>query len=165
MKRAAFFVALLASASRVGAAGIGLFADPDCGSCNLSIPAPPGIGTFYVAAQTAGDPVFQRYGIDGLEFRIAGLPPGWLAFPVALLFEVPGADEAVRLVRSRYGNQLARMVELLDSQSAADAARADLVRAEIDLLQARGDLEYAAGTLLAWAVPGTGRSGEGGSAK
>ncbi len=65
------------------------------------------------------------------------------------------AEEGARLVKARYENQRARMIDLLDSQSALDAARADLVAAENDLLASRAELEYASGTLLSWAVPGT----------
>lgn len=61
------------------------------------------------------------------------------------------AEEGARLVKARHENQLARMIDLLDAQSALDTARADVVRAENDLLRARADLEYATGTLLAWA--------------
>lgn len=70
------------------------------------------------------------------------------------------AEEALRLVKSRYGNELARMVDLVDAQAAANASRADLVRAENDVRQARADLEYAGGTLLSWALPG-GSGGKG----
>jgi len=61
------------------------------------------------------------------------------------------AEEAVRLVRARYENQLARLVDLLDAQSALDAARAEAVRAANDVLRAHADLEFATGSLLAWA--------------
>lgn len=64
---------------------------------------------------------------------------------------VAAAEEAARLIRARYENQLARMVDLLDAQAALDRARADRVRAENDLLRARADLERATGTLLSWA--------------
>ncbi|GAB4370755.1 MAG: TolC family protein [Deltaproteobacteria bacterium] len=68
------------------------------------------------------------------------------------------AEEGVRLVKARYENQLARMIDLLDAQTALDGARADRVRAENDLLHARARLEEASGTLLPWAmamIPGT----------
>lgn len=63
------------------------------------------------------------------------------------------AEEGLRLVKARYENQRARMIDLLDVQSALDAARADRVAAENDVVQSRADLEYASGTLLSWAVP------------
>ncbi len=63
------------------------------------------------------------------------------------------AEEGLRLVKARYENQRARMIDLLDAQSALDAARSDLVGAENDVQQARADLEYASGTLLSWALP------------
>ena len=66
---------------------------------------------------------------------------------------VAAAEEGTRLVRLRYENQLARMIDLLDAQSAQNGARADLVRAENDFLQSRAQLEYASGTLLSWALP------------
>ncbi len=69
---------------------------------------------------------------------------------------VDAASEGARLVASRYENQLARMIDVLDAQSALNAARADLVRAENDLRQSRAGLEFASGTLLPWASPGSG---------
>lgn len=69
---------------------------------------------------------------------------------------VVSAEEGTRLVRSRYENQLARMIDLLDAQSSLNAARADLVGAENDLVQSRAQLEFASGTLLPWASPGSG---------
>jgi len=67
---------------------------------------------------------------------------------------VAAAEEGVRLVRSRYENQLARMIDLLDAQTALNGVRADLVRAENDLQQSRAQLEYSSGELLSWALPG-----------
>ncbi|MGE5662744.1 MAG: TolC family protein, partial [Deltaproteobacteria bacterium] len=63
------------------------------------------------------------------------------------------AEEGSRLVKARYENQRARMIDLLDAQGALDAARADLVASENDVRRARADLEYASGTLLSWALP------------
>ena len=75
---------------------------------------------------------------------------------------VASAEEGTRLVRSRYENQLARMIDLLDAQTAQNGARADLVGAENDLQQSRAQLEYASGTLLSWALPETeGAQGKG----
>jgi outer membrane protein TolC len=68
---------------------------------------------------------------------------------------VAAAEEGTRLVKARYENQLERMIDLLDAQTAQNAARADLVRAENDLLQSRAQLEYASGGLLSWALPGS----------
>ncbi|NJD62212.1 MAG: TolC family protein, partial [Deltaproteobacteria bacterium] len=65
------------------------------------------------------------------------------------------AEEGLRLIRARYENQLARMSDLLDAQSAANAARADLVKAENDLRQSRAELLFATGRLLPWALPGS----------
>jgi len=64
------------------------------------------------------------------------------------------AEEGTRLIKARYENQLGRMVDLLDAQSALNAARADLVKAENDLRQSRAELQFASGTLLPWALPG-----------
>ncbi|RMG61571.1 MAG: TolC family protein [Deltaproteobacteria bacterium] len=58
------------------------------------------------------------------------------------------AEEGVRLIRGRYENSLARMVELLDAQSALDAARADEVKARNDYYLALADLYAASGLLL-----------------
>ncbi len=68
---------------------------------------------------------------------------------------VAAAEEGTRLVRARYENQLARIIDLLDAQTAQNAARAGLVRAENDLMQSRAQLEYASGGLLSWATPGS----------
>ncbi len=65
---------------------------------------------------------------------------------------VTAAEEGMRLVRTRYENQLARMIDLLDAQTALNGVRAGLVRAENDLRQSRAQLEYSSGTLLAWAL-------------
>ena len=69
---------------------------------------------------------------------------------------VAAAEEGTRLVRSRDENQLGRMIDLLDAQTAFNGARADLVRAQNDLQQSRAQLEYASGTLLSWALPESG---------
>ena len=71
---------------------------------------------------------------------------------------VAAAEEGMRLVRTRYENQLARMIDLLDAQTAFNGARADLVRAQNDLQQSRAQLEYASGTLFSWAMPDSGES-------
>lgn len=65
------------------------------------------------------------------------------------------AEEGTRLVQARYENQLARMADLLDAQTALNAARADLVRAENDLRQSRAELLFSTGALLPWALPGS----------
>lgn len=65
------------------------------------------------------------------------------------------AEEGTRLIKARYENQLSRMVDLLDAQSALNTARADLVKAENDLRQSRAELLFASGTLLPWALPGS----------
>ncbi len=63
------------------------------------------------------------------------------------------AEDGSRLVQARYENQRARMIDVVDAQSALDAARTDLVTAESDVVQSRADLEFASGTLLSWAAP------------
>jgi outer membrane protein TolC len=67
------------------------------------------------------------------------------------------AEEGVRKVRARYGNQLARMIDLLDAQSALDRVRADAVSAENDLRHSRALLLYVSGRLLPWAETEAGR--------
>lgn len=59
----------------IWAASIGLFSDPACGDCNLSVP-PGQMATFYVAALPLG---FEPSRPDGAEFRVAGLPSEWQA--------------------------------------------------------------------------------------
>jgi outer membrane protein TolC len=65
---------------------------------------------------------------------------------------VAAAKEGTRLVKARYENQLSRLIDLLDSQSALHSSRADQVRAENDLQQSRARLEYVSGMLLPWAL-------------
>lgn len=55
------------------AASIGLFADPDCSTCRMTLAAGE-IGTFYIAAQPLE---LQPSRPDGAEFRVVGLPDGW----------------------------------------------------------------------------------------
>jgi outer membrane protein TolC len=69
---------------------------------------------------------------------------------------VAAATEGMRLVRSRYENQLARLIDLLDAQTALNGVRADRIRAENDLRQSRAQLEYSSGRLLSWAISETG---------
>ena len=59
------------------AASIGLFADPDCVSCDLRIPSTPGAGVFYIAVSGATTAPEYCEGITLAEFRIVGLPLGW----------------------------------------------------------------------------------------
>ena len=63
------------------------------------------------------------------------------------------AEEGVRLIRSRYENQLSRLLDVLDAQAALNQARADAVKAENDVRQSRARRMYVTGTLLSWAVP------------
>lgn len=73
---------------------------------------------------------------------------------------VEAAEEGARLVKARYENQLARMIDLLDAQTALNGALADRVRAENDLQHSRARLEAASGTLLPWALS-AGRENDG----
>jgi outer membrane protein TolC len=66
---------------------------------------------------------------------------------------VEAAEEGVRLIRNRYENQIGKLIDLLDAQTALDRARVEAVRAENDVLQSRARLMYATGTLLSWAAP------------
>ncbi len=58
------------------------------------------------------------------------------------------AEEALRLVSVRYENSLAPIVDLLDTQLAVDGARARLLEAENQYLNAIADLYYQSGILL-----------------
>jgi len=66
---------------------------------------------------------------------------------------VASAEEGVRQIRTRYENHLGRMIDVLDAQAALNQVRADAVKAENDLRQARARLMYVSGTLLSWAAP------------
>lgn len=55
-------------------------------SCGVTIPAPPGFGTFYVLARDASQ--LTCGGMAGARFRIDGLPAGW----VAIATPAPAAD-------------------------------------------------------------------------
>ena len=63
------------------------------------------------------------------------------------------AEEGVRLLTSRYENRLGRMVDLLDAQTALDAARAARIRAENDVRLSRAQRLYASGGLLSLVAP------------
>ena len=76
---------------------------------------------------------------------------------------VAAAEEGGRLIRARYENQLAKMIDVLDAQSALDGARAGQVRAANDLRQSQADLEFATGTLLPWAMQGLAQNRQGGT--
>jgi len=70
------------------------------------------------------------------------------------------AEEGVRLIKSRYENRLGRMVDLLDAQTALDAARAARVRAENDVRFSRAQRLYASGGLLSLVAPNGGNGKE-----
>jgi len=63
------------------------------------------------------------------------------------------AEEGVRLLASRYENRLGRMVDLLDAQTALDAARAARIRSENDVRLSRAQRFYASGGLLSLVAP------------
>jgi len=63
------------------------------------------------------------------------------------------AEEGVRLLTSRYENRLGRMVDLLDAQTALDAARAARIRAENDVRLSRAQRLHASGGLLSLVAP------------
>ncbi len=63
------------------------------------------------------------------------------------------AEEGVRLLTSRYENRLGRMVDLLDAQTALDAARAARIRSENDVRLSRAQRFYASGGLLSLVAP------------
>ena len=61
---------------------------------------------------------------------------------------VKESEEALRLVRTRYENSLAPMVDLLDTQTMLDSARAELAAAENEYLNSIVALYYQSGILL-----------------
>ena len=60
---------------------------------------------------------------------------------------VKEANEVVRVLRKRYENGLARMVDLLDAQTQLDMARLDYVKALRDCNVARAEVLFAGGIL------------------
>ena len=58
------------------------------------------------------------------------------------------SEEALRLVRTRYENSLAPMVDLLDTQLMLDNARVRLIEAENEYMNSIVDLYYQSGMLL-----------------
>ena len=58
------------------------------------------------------------------------------------------SEEALRLVRTRYENSLAPMVDLLDTQLMLDNARARLIKAENEYMNSIVDLYFQSGMLL-----------------
>jgi hypothetical protein len=78
-------------------ASIGLFSTPDCSRCNLTLPAGSS-GTIYIAVETTG----LGFGVDGAEFKVTGLPAGWMVntvapSPPALAFGDPFGSEGTWL--------------------------------------------------------------------
>jgi len=58
---------------RAAGASIGLFSTPDCSSCNLTIPSGESRNVYiHVVTTDLG------YAVIGAEFKVVGLPPGWL---------------------------------------------------------------------------------------
>jgi hypothetical protein len=72
-----FALMLVLAPGAASAGSIGIYSEPDCSSCNLTIGAGVGFDTLYVRMSTTD----MDYGIgwDGLTvaFRIEGLPAGW----------------------------------------------------------------------------------------
>jgi len=107
------------------------------------------------AAERSGARAYYRGSSDRAAFEVT---QAWLAVEEAerrleiARAAVDAAEEGTRLVKARYENQLARMIDLLDAQTALNGARADRVRAGNDLLHSRARLEAASGTLLSWAT-------------
>jgi len=58
------------------------------------------------------------------------------------------AEEGARLLKVRFENSLATIVELLDAQTSLDMARADLVEKKGNYLRSIAELEFASGLLL-----------------
>jgi hypothetical protein len=73
-------ILLVLAPASAQSASIGLFSTPDCTSCNLDLS--PGETKFvYVSALTEGLPDWVLWG-GGAEFRVAGLPPGWVTVSI-----------------------------------------------------------------------------------
>lgn len=62
--------------------------------------------------------------------------------------ELESAAEGNRLVKTRYENSLAPIVDLLDSQTALDAARAGVIEAENGYMQKYFRLEFESGKII-----------------
>jgi hypothetical protein len=76
MARTRVAIALLLVSARAEGASIGLFASPDCSSCNLNLAGSSGV--LYICA--SGPSSYPGpAGLIGAEFRVDGLPPGWTA--------------------------------------------------------------------------------------
>lgn len=58
------------------------------------------------------------------------------------------AEEGARLLKVRFENSLSTIVELLDTQTALDMARADLVEKKGNYLRSIAELEFTSGLLL-----------------
>lgn len=61
---------------------------------------------------------------------------------------VSDADETVRLIKKRFENSLATMLELLDAQTILNRTRSNLADAEADHILAAGQVYYSAGIFL-----------------
>jgi outer membrane protein TolC len=99
---------------------------------------------------------YQRGMRDQAAFESAqadlGVKEATLRFDLARA-AMASAEESVRLLTSRYENRLGRMVDLLDAQTALDAARAARIRAENDVRLSRAQRLYSSGGLLAFVAP------------
>jgi hypothetical protein len=73
-----YIFGLLTLANASFASSIGLFGDPEYTSCNLNLPAPPGVGTLYIVAIDCADIRGACPFFIGAEFRVEGLPAGWV---------------------------------------------------------------------------------------
>lgn len=91
-----------------------------------------------------------RQAQDGIALQIADARRRALEAEervVARELAVAQAEEASRLVRRRYENAMATVVELLTAQTQVDRARADLVAARHELAVQRAELQRAVGVL------------------
>jgi outer membrane protein TolC len=107
------------------------------------------------SAEAARAREYRRGADDRAAFEVSR---AWLALGEAskrleiATATAAAAEEGARLVKARYENHLARLVDLLDAQAALDGARADRARAENAVRQSRASLEFASGTFLPWAL-------------
>lgn len=71
------FFACLVIAAQSGAGEIGIYANPDCSGCEITIPPLGGVDTLYVSVLNDGVPPLAYGTVCGAGFRISGLPDWW----------------------------------------------------------------------------------------
>jgi len=61
---------------------------------------------------------------------------------------IKASEEVLRVMRVRYRNGLARMVDILDAQTELDMAKLEEVKALVDCWKAYARLKHSVGTIL-----------------